>query len=43
MGGPPSLSGGEAQGQMDRDLVERARSGDQQAFADLVQQISRGP
>jgi RNA polymerase sigma-70 factor (ECF subfamily) len=25
---------------MDRDLVERARSGDQQAFADLVHQIS---
>jgi RNA polymerase sigma-70 factor, ECF subfamily len=25
---------------MDRDLVERARSGDQQAFADLVGQIS---
>jgi RNA polymerase sigma-70 factor, ECF subfamily len=25
---------------MDRDLVERARSGDQQAFADLVHQVS---
>ena len=25
---------------MDRDLIERARSGDQQAFADLVHQIS---
>jgi RNA polymerase sigma-70 factor (ECF subfamily) len=25
---------------MDRDLVERARSGDQQAFADLVSQVS---
>ena len=28
------------QGRMDRDLVERARSGDQQAFADLVHQVS---
>src|SRR5215213_7663947 len=27
-------------GEMDRDLVERARSGDQQAFADLVHQVS---
>ena len=25
---------------MDRDLVERARSGDQEAFADLVHQVS---
>jgi RNA polymerase sigma-70 factor (ECF subfamily) len=25
---------------MDRDLIERARSGDQQAFADLVHQVS---
>ncbi len=25
---------------MDRDLVERARSGDQAAFADLVHQVS---
>ena len=25
---------------MDRDLVERARSGDQVAFADLVHQVS---
>ena len=40
MGRPPLHGGGEAQGQMDRDLVERARSGDQQAFADLVHQIS---
>lgn len=27
-------------GEMDRDLVERARSGDQEAFADLVHQVS---
>src|SRR4026207_1543572 len=40
MGRPPPNGGGAAQGQMDRDLVERARSGDQQAFADLVHQIS---
>src|SRR4029079_13812047 len=25
---------------MDRDLIERARSGDQEAFADLVHQVS---
>ena len=25
---------------MDRDLVERARSGDQEAFTDLVHQVS---
>src|SRR3954471_8008333 len=28
------------QGLMDRDVVERARSGDQEAFADLVHQVS---
>ena len=28
------------EGLMDRDLVERARSGDQEAFADLVHQVS---
>jgi len=31
---------GALRGPMDRDLVERARSGDQVAFADLVHQIS---
>jgi RNA polymerase sigma-70 factor (ECF subfamily) len=29
-----------AEGRLDRDVVERARSGDQEAFADLVYQIS---
>src|SRR5688572_1091703 len=29
-----------AEGLLDRDVVERARSGDQEAFADLVHQIS---
>ncbi len=29
-----------AEGWLDRDLVERARSGDQEAFADLVHQVS---
>lgn len=28
------------EGQLDRDVVERARSGDQEAFADLVHQVS---
>src|SRR6187551_2493105 len=29
-----------AQGEMDRDLVERARAGDREAFTDLVHQVS---
>ena len=29
-----------AEGRLDRDVVERARSGDQEAFADLVHQVS---
>ena len=28
------------EGQVDRDVVERARSGDREAFADLVDQVS---
>jgi RNA polymerase sigma-70 factor (ECF subfamily) len=31
---------GAAEGRLDRDLVARARSGDQEAFADLVHQVS---
>ena len=29
-----------SEGRLDRDIVERARSGDQEAFADLVHQVS---